>query len=50
MGVRWVYEGLDYQGVESVIRLCGHRGAKAREIFAGIQTMELAALEHLNDG
>lgn len=43
-----VYLGLDYPGLEVVIRMNGFKGKKAREIFDGIQLMESVALPLLN--
>lgn len=44
-----VWNGLDYTGVVTVIRMHGHRGERAREIFGDVQIMEAAALETLNE-
>lgn len=43
-----IYHGLDYPGTNVVIRMLGHRGQDARDIFAGVQMMEIAALPLLN--
>jgi hypothetical protein len=43
-----LWHGLDYSGVEVVIRLKGFKGKKAEEIFEGIQVMEVAAMPLLN--
>jgi hypothetical protein len=43
-----IFQGLDYPGVSTVIRMMGYRGTEARDIFAGVQTMEYAALPVLN--
>jgi hypothetical protein len=43
-----IVDGLDYPGVKIVIWGMGYRGKKARDIFAGVQTMEYAALPVLN--
>ncbi|MGI9143227.1 MAG: DUF1799 domain-containing protein [Fluviibacter sp.] len=48
MGGELIYHGLDYPGVAVVIRMQGHRGQDAKDIFAGLQTMETAALPLLN--
>ena len=48
MGGALIWQGLDYPATETVIRLQGHRGRAAREIFSGIQIMEAAALKLLN--
>lgn len=45
---RPIIEGLNYAGVDVVIRRYGYRGNKAAEIFDGLQWMEAAALPHLN--
>lgn len=50
MGEKWIFTGLAYPAVESVIRLSGFRGKRAAEIFEDIQIMEGAALEVLNNG
>lgn len=42
------YEGLNYAGVDVVIRRYGYRGEKAGEIFEGLQWMEAAALPLMN--
>ncbi|UZR27481.1 DUF1799 domain-containing protein [Methylococcus mesophilus] len=39
-----IWLGLNYSDVEVVIRNLGHEGEAARQIFAGIQVMEAAAL------
>ncbi|WP_255527197.1 DUF1799 domain-containing protein [Methylococcus sp. BF19-07] len=44
MGGPVIWEGLFPSEVNVVIRCRGHRGARADEIFAGIQVMEAAAL------
>ncbi len=43
-----IYHGLDYPAAAIVVRMMGHRGQDARDIFAGLQTMEVAALPILN--
>lgn len=43
-----IYHGLDYPATSVVIRMMGHRGQDARDIFAGVQMMEVAALPLLN--
>lgn len=42
-----IWMGLDYAAVDAMIRHAGHRGKKARLIFADILTMEAAALEEI---
>lgn len=48
MGGIWVWHGLRYPDCESVIRNMGFVGARAKEIFIGLQEMERAALPILN--
>lgn len=36
--------GLDYAGVEALLRLNGYAGKERRELFEGLQIMEQAAL------
>ncbi len=48
MGSDWVWYGLRYPDCECVIRNYGYKGAKAKEIFLGLQAMERAALPILN--
>ena len=43
-----IWQGMDYQGVAIVIRMMGHKGQKASEVFADLQVMEAAALSALN--
>lgn len=43
-----IWQGMDYPGVATVIRMMGHKGQKASEVFADIQIMEAAALPALN--
>lgn len=43
-----IWHGLDYPAASVVIRMMGHRGQEARDIFAGLQIMEAAALPLLN--
>lgn len=45
---RQIIEGLDYAGVDVVIRRYGYRGQQADEIFEGLQWMEAAALPLMN--
>lgn len=44
MGGPVIWEGLIPSEVDVVIRRRGHQGARADEIFAGVQVMEAAAL------
>lgn len=48
MAGQMLWHGLDYPGVETVIRMQGHKGKQAGEIFAGIQLMESTVLPILN--
>lgn len=48
MGGTWVWHGFRYPDCECVIRNFGFIGAKAKEIFIGLQEMERAALPILN--
>ena len=48
MAGQMLWHGLDYPGVATVIRMKGHSGKEAREIFEGIQLMEQAVLPILN--
>ena len=48
MDATLVWKGLNYPSVETVIRMEGHKGEKAKEIFRDIQVMEAAALPILN--
>lgn len=43
-----IWHGFNYSGVSVVIRMQGYRGQDAKDIFAGLQTMEAAALPLLN--
>lgn len=43
-----IWHGFNYTGVAVVIRMQGHRGQDAQDIFAGLQLMESAALPLLN--
>lgn len=47
MSGHMITEGLDYQGVRSVLWSQGHHGNRAREIFADLQIMESATIEAL---
>lgn len=46
-GVR--YQGLDYGGVESVMRFQGIKGKDRREIFSQLQVLEEEALKVINE-
>lgn len=48
MGGKVIYQGLDYPGIDIVIRRSGYRGARADAVFADLQTMERAALDELS--
>jgi hypothetical protein len=48
MGGSILFDGLRYTEVATVIRMQGHEGTRAGEIFSDVQTMESAALEVLN--
>ena len=43
-----IWHGLNYPGISVVIRMQGYRGQDAKDIFAGLQMMEAAALPLLN--
>lgn len=43
-----VWKGLDYSGVEVVIRMHQYKDDEALTIFSGVQVMESAALPILN--
>ena len=50
-GVRGTrFAGLDYTGVDVAMRMYGIRGQRRREVFEGVQIMEVSAMEVLNCG
>lgn len=48
MGGAWVYEGLNYASIESVMRMSGVPTERWSDVFESVQILESEALEILN--